>query len=567
MNLNNLLASPTFAGWLEGQALDIKSLLYTHQGKPRLSIISIAHLSDSERMFFVTIFLNELLAWMRSQPGTSSLRALFYMDEVFGYFPPSAKPPSKPPMLVLLKQARAFGLGIALATQNPVDLDYKGLSNIGTWFLGRLQTQRDKERVLEGLEGAAAQTGTTFNRSAMEQTLAALGSRVFLMNNVHDDGPTIFQTRWALSYLRGPLSRQQIQILMDPRRSELTPPGSTSNSNSNDEQAGANNHSQVSSKSSAQGTRPLVPNEIEERFWLPSRIAAPGNRLVYWPGILANVSIHYVRASAGLDSWLDKSLLMLVNQELPDDIWSSSRELAPRSLELALEPDVEYSFANIPAEMLNAKQFKRWDQDLRDFLYRHAPLRLFQCIEFKAFSQPGQDESQARTSWSQQVREQRDAAKESLQAKYATKLRALESKIRTASQKLEREKVQYDKEKWSTVLNFGQTVLGALLGNKISARSSSAGRSLGRANQERTDVLQASQTLEELQAEKYDLEQACEEEVRELGEKFRVDSLTLEPIDIPCRKGDLKVKLLAVLWTPWQIDPTGVRSPLVELPA
>ncbi|MEO8269602.1 MAG: DUF87 domain-containing protein, partial [Aureliella sp.] len=222
MTLNNLLASPSFAGWLEGAPLDIKKLLYTDQGKPRLSIISIAHLSDPERMFFVTILLNELLVWMRMQSGTTSLRALFYMDEVYGFFPPSAIPPSKPPMLVLLKQARAFGLGIVLATQNPVDLDYKGLSNIGTWFLGRLQTQRDKDRVLEGLEGAAAQTGNKFDRGAMEQTLAALGNRVFLMNNVHDESPTIFQSRWAMSYLRGPLSRDQIQKLMDPRRPELS---------------------------------------------------------------------------------------------------------------------------------------------------------------------------------------------------------------------------------------------------------------------------------------------------------------------------------------------------------
>ena len=201
MSLNNLLASPAFAGWLEGQPLDIKELLYTKEGKPRLSIISIAHLNDSERMFFVTILLGELLSWMRSQPGTGSLRALFYMDEVYGYFPPSAKPPSKPPMLTLLKQARAFGLGIVLATQNPMDLDYKGLSNMGTWFLGRLQTQRDKDRVLDGLEGASMQQGTAFDRRAMEKALSSLGNRVFLMNNVHDDGPTVFQTRWALSFL------------------------------------------------------------------------------------------------------------------------------------------------------------------------------------------------------------------------------------------------------------------------------------------------------------------------------------------------------------------------------
>ena len=215
MTMNNLLASPSFAGWLQGEALDIKRMLHTPEGKPVISIVSIAHLSDEERMFFVTIILNEMISWMRTQAGTSSLRAILYMDEVFGYFPPTKNPPSKQPMLTLLKQARAFGLGCVLATQNPVDLDYKGLSNAGTWFLGRLQTERDKARVLEGLEGASAQAGSTFDRAAMERTLAGLGSRVFLMNNVHDNEPVVFETRWAMSYLRGPLTRNQIQDLVD----------------------------------------------------------------------------------------------------------------------------------------------------------------------------------------------------------------------------------------------------------------------------------------------------------------------------------------------------------------
>lgn len=213
MDINNLLASPSFAGWMEGAPLDVQRLLYSEAGKPRLSIISIAHLDDSQRMFFVTILLNEVLAWMRTQPGTGSLRALVYMDEVFGYFPPVAEPPSKRPMLTLLKQARAFGVGCVLATQNPVDLDYKGLSNCGSWFLGRLQTERDKRRVIEGLEGASAEAGAGFDRGAMEATLAALGSRVFLLNNVHEDAHRVFHTRWALSYLAGPLTRDQIRSL------------------------------------------------------------------------------------------------------------------------------------------------------------------------------------------------------------------------------------------------------------------------------------------------------------------------------------------------------------------
>ena len=195
MALNGLLASPSFAPWLEGEPLNIQNLLYTPAGQPRISILSVAHLSDTERMFFVTLVLNELLAWMRNQEGTPSLRALFYMDEIFGYFPPVANPPSKPPMLTLLKQARAYGLGLVLATQNPVDLDYRGLANCGTWFLGRLQTQQDKARVLDGLQGAAAEAGTGIDRAGLDRMLSDLAGRSFLMRNVHEDEPVVFQTR------------------------------------------------------------------------------------------------------------------------------------------------------------------------------------------------------------------------------------------------------------------------------------------------------------------------------------------------------------------------------------
>ena len=218
MRLNNLLAAPGFDAWLEGEPLDVGALLHTAEGKPRVAIFSIAHLSDAERMFFVSLLLNETLGWMRAQSGTTSLRAIVYMDEIFGYFPPVANPPSKLPLLTLLKQARAFGVGVVLATQNPVDLDYKGLANTGTWFIGRLQTERDKARVLDGLEGVAAGSDQRFDRAAMEELLGGLGNRVFLLNNVHEDGPEVFETRWAMSYLRGPLTRTQIKQLMADRR-------------------------------------------------------------------------------------------------------------------------------------------------------------------------------------------------------------------------------------------------------------------------------------------------------------------------------------------------------------
>lgn len=568
MTLNNLLASPTFAGWLEGQPLDIKQLLYTAQGKPRLSIISIAHLSDSERMFFVTMLLNELLSWMRTQPGTSSLRALFYMDEVYGYFPPSAKPPSKPPMLVLLKQARAFGLGIALATQNPVDLDYKGLSNIGTWFLGRLQTQRDKDRVLEGLEGAAAQTGKPFDRGAMEQTLAALGSRVFLMNNVHDDGPTVFQSRWALSFLRGPLSRQQIQTLMDPRRAELSGTSITGRAPAS---AQTDSASVGATPAAPTQTRPILPNGVEERFWIPEKRPAANTQLVYRPAILAHAATHFVKATNKIDCWQDLTLLAECHGTVASDLWGAAKQLPPNKIELSQQPEDDFAFADLPAELINAKQYKSWNKDLVDHLYRNVPMQLFVCKELNATSQPGQTEVEARIMWTQQVRELRDEEKNKLREKYAKLMSALETKIRAAQQRVEREKADYDNEKWNTALSFGQSILGALLGNKLASssnvtRSSAAARKLGKAAQQRSDMLQATETLDALLTEKAELEQQCETELQDLQDRLSVEGLTLEPLEIPCRKGDIKVDLPCLLWVPYAVDRQNIASPLVELP-
>lgn len=225
VQLNNAFASPAMAGFLSGEPLDAARLLYTPEGRPKLSILSLAHLSDADRMFFVTVLLGEVLAWMRAQSGTSSLRALLYMDEVFGYFPPVANPPSKTAMLTLLKQARAFGLGVVLATQNPVDLDYKGLSNTGTWMLGRLQTERDKLRVLDGLESAASAGGQGLDRAQMDALLSGLAPRTFLYHSVHERSPRLFQSRWALSYLRGPRSRAtRCASSRSPPRARRPPP-------------------------------------------------------------------------------------------------------------------------------------------------------------------------------------------------------------------------------------------------------------------------------------------------------------------------------------------------------
>ncbi|MGH7220077.1 MAG: ATP-binding protein, partial [Nitrospiraceae bacterium] len=301
MQLNNLLAAPGFSAWLEGEALDVGQMLHSPGGKPRLAIFSIAHLNDAERMFFVTLLLSQTLGWIRAQSGTTSLRAILYMDEIFGYFPPVANPPSKQPLLTLLKQARAFGLGVVLATQNPVDLDYKGLANTGTWFIGRLQTERDKARVLEGLEGAAASSGKKFDKQEMEQTLAGLGNRVFLLNNVHEDAPEVFQTRWTLSYLRGPLTRTQIKMLMEPVRGKT--PGARG------EVESAKSPTPYPSPLTPHGSRPMLPPDVPQHF-IPIRGSQPsGSALIYQPMLLGASQVRVSDNKASVDVTQDVTVL------------------------------------------------------------------------------------------------------------------------------------------------------------------------------------------------------------------------------------------------------------------
>jgi hypothetical protein len=401
MKLNNLLASPGFAAWLEGDSLDVGGLLYTPKGKPRLSIVSIAHLSDNERMFFITILLNEVLAWIRTQPGTSSLRAVLYMDEIFGYFPPTANPPSKVPMLTLLKQARAFGLGVVLATQNPVDLDYKGLSNAGTWFLGRMQTQRDEDRVLEGLEGASTAAGHGFDRKQMDGILSGLANRVFVMNNVHEDKPVVFQTRWAMSYLRGPLTREQIQSLMASRKQHVAS-STIAVSPESSVPAPPSKLTHVSPSSlSGGGTRPIVPPDVPE-FFVPRRARARTQEsLLYRPALLGVARLHYADRKATIDYWETLALLRQIDDSLPTEVWNESEAFDDSVPELDKAPEAGASFSSLPGELSRVKNYGDWTKALKNYLYRERTLRIWACPALKQSSRPMESEREfrLRPSW------------------------------------------------------------------------------------------------------------------------------------------------------------------------
>jgi hypothetical protein len=568
MKLNNLLASPGFAGWLEGDALDVAGLLYTPQGKPRLSIVSIAHLADNERMFFVTILLNEVLAWIRTQPGTSSLRAVLYMDEIFGYFPPTANPPSKVPMLTLLKQARAFGLGVVLATQNPVDLDYKGLSNAGTWFLGRLQTQRDKNRVLEGLEGASTAAGHAFDRQEMDQTLSGLGSRVFVMNNVNEDHPVVFQTRWTLSYLRGPLTREQIQTLMAARKPASAPaPADRAQPESAPTAASTSDPAPTPSRSrtvhaDTTGARPVVAPDVPE-FFMPRRAhARPGESLLYQPALLGVARLHYAEKRAGVDYWETLALLRGIDDEMPAEPWDGSEPFDEGVPELDKTPEAGARFSSIPGEMARAKSYVEWTKAFKSFLYRERTLHVWNCPALKEWSRPEETEREFRLRLIQASRETRDQIVEKLRAKYAPKLEKIQEQMRRARGRLEREQAQASQTTWDATIALGNSVLGALLGRKTFSKTNvtrvtNAAKKTTRAAQQRGDVGQAASELESLRQERDELQARFQEEVEAMATSMRPEALVLEPTPLRPKKGDITIERVVLAWMPYQISGEG----------
>lgn len=555
MTINNVLASPGFSSWTTGQPLDIQKLLYTPEGKPRLAILSIAHLGEKERMFFVTLLLNEVVAWMRSQPGTSSLRAILYMDEMFGYLPPTANPPSKIPMLTLLKQARAYGLGLVLATQNPVDLDYKALSNAGTWFLGRLQTERDKARILDGLEGASASAGATFDRQRTEAVLSGLGNRVFLMNNVHANAPVVFQTRWALSYLRGPLTREQIRSLMA---------GSTSRSEI-PESAGPSAAAAGLSAGGESTAPPVIAPEIPQRHVAVSRNIGRDAKVTYLPALFAKARVHYVDAKSRLDHWRDMGLLVDLDAEVPKDPWEEALKVNLDELRTT-EAEADAGWGDVPAECQRASSYKTWGSALKSYLQRACPLTISSCPDLKLFASPEEREGDFKSRIAHLAREERDLQVEKIRAKFADKAARLEDRKRRAEQKTEQEKQQANSASMSAAMTFGASVLGALFGKKkLSAtnvnRAATSMRAAGRASDQRSDIKRAEENVEKLAEDIAALEEQVQAEIDKVSAAYSESELEIETVEIAPRKSDLAVEEVALLWLPYITDDRGRRQP------
>ena len=556
MSLNNLLAAPGFDVWMQGEPLDIDRMLHTADGRPRVAICSIAHLSDAERMFFVSLLLNQTLAWMRAQPGTTSLRALLYMDEIFGYFPPVANPPSKTPLLTLVKQARAFGVGVVLATQNPVDLDYKGLANTGTWFLGRLQTERDKARVLDGLEGAAAATGRPYDRQTMDHTLSGLGSRIFVMNNVHEPAPVVFESRWTLSYLRGPLGRNEITRLMAGRAAPSAPrevpqtdrPGAVP--------------ADPSSVPLMKG--PPVLSAAVPQYFAPVRDTGPlveprlqPARFIYEPHAYGSAEVRYVDMKLGVDAAVDLSFVTPIGDGAVPVDWSHAAAIDVEPSDLEPEPMPGIEFAALTANAVNAKSIDRWQKDFAAWLYASQTLDLMKAARSGIVSRPGESERDFRIRLQQALREARDEAVEKLRQKYAPKIAAAQERLRRAQQATDRESGQAHAQGLQTAISFGAAFLTAAFGRKVGlstlGRATTAVRGVGRSIKEAQDIGRAKETVETVEQQVQQLEEELRTETAAIEGQFNAASEPLEPHSVRLKKTNISVRLVALVWVPMQL--------------
>ncbi len=555
MALNNLLASPGFAAWLQGDPPDMQRLLYTPEGKPRISIISIAHLSEPERMCVVTLLLNEMLSWMRTQPGTASLRALLYMDEIFGYFPPTAVPPSKIPMLTLLKQARAFGVGVVLSTQNPVDLDYKGLANAGTWFIGRLQTDRDKARVLEGLESALSGSGG-FDRVRVDALLSGLGSRVFLMHNVHDDHPVLFESRWALSFLRGPMTTVQIQSLTASRGVAASPPAAIP--------ASMAMPSAPAAPAGMAMDKPVGPANLSEYFIRPAG-TPPG--WGYRAAAAGLSKLHFVEAKSGLDAWVPYVHVASFGTAGADIDWEQARPLAGGAMSLDRQGLPGATFAALPAIALRPAAYADAEKTLKTFLYQTVTLELLACPALKLASRPGETEGDFRARLGQVLRERRDGELDRLRREYAPRLMALQEQLRRAQARVEAEKAQFGQQTLQTAISVGATLMGALFGRKAMSvgtlgRATTAVRGAGRAMRERGDIGRAAESVAAVQGRLDALQEEFNQATARLQASFDPVTAELTRSVVRPRKADIAVSEVALVWQPWRVSADRTAEPL-----
>ncbi|MCK5917943.1 MAG: DUF87 domain-containing protein [Cocleimonas sp.] len=524
---NSILASPTFSAWMEGDDLDIQRLLYDDNGKAKISIFSISHLNDDERMFFVTILLNKYIAWMRRQSGTSALKTILYMDEIFGFFPPTKNPPSKEPMLLMLKQARAFGVGIILSTQNPVDLDYKGLSNIGTWFIGRLQTTQDINRVIDGLGG---KIGSGFDKKEIQTLLANLNKRTFFLKSAHLDDIRLFSTRWVMSYLKGPLKRSEISTLMTAQKQALEVIESnkpqTLMSTVND---GYENYS-------------ALDNSIAQYFELDLR-----EQHHYHASLNAKISLHFFNQTRGIDEQERHCLKLSLMADTRNLDWDQAEQDQQEGCldDLVSQAPQRAKYAALPEFISSDKSLKNTIKDLKNWLYQAHKLELYRTIKNpKMESAPYETLVDFKVRLNDLLADKKEVEIEKLQQRYGSKERVLLDRLSRAEERVEKEQADAS----GSMITTGIAVLGALFGRSSSA---SVDRILSRGSRvlkERGDISRAEERVEKVKDDIEQLMDELEDKIDALTDNFDIDNIAIETFAIKLRRTDIEVDEIAIVW-------------------
>ncbi len=537
MELNGVIASPAFSSWTQGQPLDIQKILYDENGRPNTAIFSIAHLSESERMFFVTMLLNRFIDWMRRQQGTSSLKALLYMDEIFGYFPPIANPPSKKPMLLLLKQARAYGIGVVLATQNPVDLDYKGLSNIGTWFIGKLQTAQDQDRVIDGIAGGS---DSGLDKKELRKLLSDMQGRHFLLRSAHLDDVVLFETRWVMSYLKGPIALPDIETLMADTKSRLT-------ASADEETVSLAN---TGSGAGVLDHPPLIADTIKQRFYLHP---VESDNHLFEPWLAACGSVRFFNAKRNIDQVINVSVRLYLDERFSEPEWDNGEEnpFAPEDLQISAPAGSGYYPLADPFTKM--RDLKNYTKSFADYLYQNKELELYRVDELKIESEPGESLSDFRVRLSDHLRELKDVEVGKLEEKYKTKQRQLEQKIERSAEKVVKEKADVTAKTTDTVLSFGAALLGAFFGRKAASvsnisRASTGIKNVGRLAREKNQVKRAEENLLRLEQEIDELATEIEEKTSQIAEKYEIDNFEIETFSLKPRRSDVFDLDLYILW-------------------
>ncbi len=534
MRLNTLLASPSFQAWRSGPPLDPARLLWDEKGKPQAAILYLAHLTDAERQFVVTLTLSRLITWMRSQSGTDELRAMMYMDEVFGFVPPTAMPPAKKPILTLLKTARAFGVGILLATQNPVDLDYKAMSNAGTWCIGRLQTERDKARILEALQSASGATDI----KAVDAMVSGLGKRQFVLHHVKAKGTVVFTTRWAMSYLRGPLTRDQVTRLVgdDARRSIRTAPEAA-----------------APAESDASPVAPQTAGAVPARHvdpaaeWL-AKVGAKPNSTRFAAALAVRVRLRYDDTKAGIDHTEEWEAVFHPLTHPFDPAAGIAVDHDPRDFTETAPDGASYVLPDAPVDTKN--WFTAVEASIRDHLVSQRRIVVWRNLALKLYSRVGEDEATFRARCAAAADSAADTGVVEVKRRFQTRIDRARSAIDAAYLGVQEAQLDAETRRQEEMVSGASTIFGVLTGRRNSRSLSSAAskRSMTRRAEQRVHTAESRaaakvESLEELEAD-------MAEAVAEVTTEWQSKADLVEPLEIGLEKADVSGETPVLIWIP-----------------